>query len=212
MLDLVPDDIFSQLPERYQIRARQIAARVADIDRITVPCDVTVLRDAAIRLRGQLRPQPDVEASEFAAEFKLACADLPEWAVSEATNDFLAGRVEHHTGQFMPTCAEFAKHARAIVAPFMGERAALRTEASRLLERAADDRRREVIANERMAPDFHERLSRLKAQVLQGAGRQQTLPPHSGIDVDMQRKIDALKISRPEPASKLHMTKAGRSK
>ena len=204
MHDLVPKDQFDRLPERYRQRARDIAFRVSEIDRLTARCKPAAIRDAAIRLCGQLRPQPGIEIADFAEEFRNACADLPEWAISEATNDYLGGRVENHTGQFMPTCAEFAKHARSIVAPFFAERAGLRREAEKLFERAEDERRRAEIAVERAKPGHREWVRNLARSVTVGAP-QIGSKPHSR-DPEMQARIDALKVKREPPPSKLDQT------
>lgn len=203
MHDLVSKDIFDRLPERYRRRAREISARVGEIDALLRPCKPIDIRDAALRICGQLRPQPEIKIEEFADEFKRSCADLPEWAVSEATNDYLAGRVENHTGQFMPTCAEFAKHARNIVRPFAAERAGLRHEAERLLTRAEDDKRRELIAMERMDPAVRERVQALVKTVTAGAPLLGTDHSHLGINEETKAKLDAFKKPRQEPLSRL---------
>ncbi|MDG4675850.1 hypothetical protein P9A16_32640 [Shinella sp. 838] len=211
MSDLVPADIFERLPERYRRRAREIAARVNEIDVLLRRCDTDALRDAAVRLRGQLRPQPDVEMADFAREFKTACGDLPEWAVSEATNDFLAGRVENHTGQFMPTCAEFARHARSIIAPFIGERSGLRNEAERLFERAEDEARRAAIAVERMDPGVRSRVQALVAKARAGAPVARAERPHLSMSEETRAKMDRLRQRRPE-TSKLAETRLVKGK
>jgi hypothetical protein len=205
--DLVPSDVFDRLPERYRQRAREISKRVSEIETTLTACDTADVRDAAGRLRGQLRPQPETDLAKFAGEFKLACSDLPAWAVSEATNDFLSGRVENHTGQFMPTCAEFARHAREIIRPFLAERASLRVEASRLFERAEDDRRRDMIAIERADPAVKDRIKELTRQVTSGTSVASKSHPHSGVDPEMQAKLDALKKRRPEPPSRITQTR-----
>lgn len=211
MGDLVPADIFERLPERYRRRAREIGIRVSEIDALLRRCDTGALRDAALRLRGQLRPQPDVEMADFAKEFRMACADLPEWAVSEATNDFLAGRVENHSGQFMPTCAEFARHARTIIAPFIGEKNGLRNEAERLFERAEDEARRAAIAIERADPNVRQRVRALIASANAGA----PLPPighaHAGVTPEAQAEMDKLRVRRPH-VSKLPETRLVKGK
>jgi hypothetical protein len=211
MHDLVSKDQFDRLPERYRQRARDIACRVGEIDRLIEHCKPAAIRDAAIRLRGQLRPQPGIEIGDFAEEFRQACGDLPEWAVSEATNDFLAGRVENHTGQFMPTCAEFAKHARSIVAPFYGERVGLRREAQMLFQRAEDERRRDEIAVERAKPGHREWVRNLAKSVTAGSPAI-TSRAHSAADPEMQAQIDALKPKREAPASKLSQTRIVQSR
>lgn len=212
MSELIPQDIFDQLPEQFRIRARQIKARVAEIDRLLLPCQVSDIRDAAVRLRGQLRPQPDTVVATFAEEFKLACADIPAWAISEAVNDFLGGRVEGHTGQFMPTCAEFARHARSIIAPFAGERVIIRREAKQLFNRAEDERRRQIIALERQDPNQRQRVRAMIDAALKGAPKAIRSNPHTTIDEDMQARLDALKLPRSEHVSKIPQTKAGRLK
>lgn len=211
MADLVPADIFERLPESYRLRAREIAARVADIDVLLRRCDTGALRDAAVRLRGQLRPQPDVEMAGFAREFKIACADLPEWAVSEATNDFLSGRVENHTGQFMPTCAEFARHARSIIAPFVGEKNGLRNEAERLFERAEDEARRAAIAVERADPAVRARVRNLIATANAGAPVPVIGRAHLGISPETKAEMDKLRVRRPH-VSKLPETRLVKGK
>lgn len=205
MSDLVPEDIFDRLPERYRLRARQIKARIAEINPMLMPCEINAIRDAGARLHGQLRPQPDIDIGQYADEFRRACSDLPEWAISEATNDYLGGKVENHTGQYMPTCAEFARHARSIVAPFFGERAGLRREAEKLFERAEDERRRAEIAVERARPGHREWVRNLARSVTAGAPQIGSKPHHSE-DSEMQARIDALKVKREEPASKLDQT------
>jgi hypothetical protein len=204
MHDLIEQDKFDRLPERFRQRARDIAYRVGEIDRLLKRCQPPAIMDAAIRLRGQLRPQPGIEISDFVEEFRQACGDLPEWAISEATNDYLGGRVENHTGQFMPTCAEFAKHARSIVAPFVGERAGLRREAEKLFERAEDERRRAEIAVERAKPGHREWVRDLAKSVSAGAPRIAS-KPHT-TSPEMQARIDALKVKREPVPSKLDQT------
>ncbi len=197
--DLVPRDVFDQLPERYRQRAREIARRVSEIDDLMRPCQADAIRDSVVRMRGQLRPQPDVEPRDLADEFKAACRDLPEWALAESANDFLAGRVENHTGQYMPTCAEFAMRARLVITPFMAELSALRTEASKLLERAADDRRRHQIEMERQDPAVQARVEKLFEAVAAGAPKRRTIP-HRGLSAEQQARIDALKRPRASPS------------
>jgi hypothetical protein len=191
--DIIPSDIFERLPERYQNRARQIAARVLELNRLLARCDIGAIRDSGARLCGQLRPQPETKIEEFADEFRAACADLPEWAISEATNDYLAGRVDNHTGQFIPTCAEFAKHARGIIRPFVAEKAGLRNEAERLFIRAEDDRRRELIEIERANPTVKARVRDLVKQSRAGAPVISTDHRHFGIEPEAQAQLDALR-------------------
>jgi hypothetical protein len=193
MHNLVSKDIFDCLPEQYRRRARQIAERVAEIDRLLVRCKPIAIRDAALRLCGQLRPQPEIKIEDFAEEFRESCKDLPEWAVSEATNDYLAGRVDNHTGQFIPTCAEFAKHARGIIRPFVAEKAGLRNEAERLFIRAEDDRRRELIEIERANPTVKARVRDLVKQSRAGAPVISTDHRHFGIEPEAQAQLDALR-------------------
>lgn len=212
MRDLIAQDVFDRLPEQFRIRARQIAERVAEIDRFLQPCTIDSIREAGRRLHGQLRPQPEINVEDYAREFKVACADLPDWAVSEATNDFLAGRVENHTGQFMPTCAEFARHARSIISPFVVERSIIGREAKNLITRAEDQRRRDIIALERQDPKQRDRIRELKERALEGSPRAIAAGPHTRMDPETQARLDALKRPRPEPVSKIPQTKAGRAR
>ena len=207
MSDLVPEDIFDRLPERYRLRARQIKARIAEINPLLMPCEINAIRDAGARLHGQLRPQPDIDIGQYAAEFRQACSDLPEWAISEATNDYLAGRVENHTGQFMPTCAEFARHARSIVRPFAAERAGLRNEAERLFQRAEDDRRRELIAIERSDPSVRKRVAAMVRKATAGAAVISTDHRHAGTDDETQARLDAMKRQPAESKSKISQSR-----
>lgn len=197
--DLVQTDVFDKLPERYRVRAREIKRRVAEIDALMIPCQPDAIRDSVVRMRGQLRPQPDVELRELADEFKAACRDLPEWALAEAANDFLAGRVENHTGQYMPTCAEFALRARQAITPFLAERSALRTEASKLIERATDDHRRHQIDIERRDPAVRSRVARLHEAAMTGAPKSQAAP-HHGLNAEKQARIDAMKRPQHTPS------------
>lgn len=208
MGDVVQMDKFTRLPERYQRRAREISARVSDIDALCAVSTSEAIGAELKRMRRQLRPQPDTEPAEMAKGFLEACRDLPEWAISEAVNDFLAGRVDNHTGQFMPTCAEFAKRARLIVLPFLSERAALRTEASKIIERAADDARRDQIAIERASPNVRLRVQALTEIITKGTAKKQAIT-HQDIDPERQRRLDALKKVRPF-VSKISETKIGR--
>lgn len=212
MRDVTAQDVFDRLPEQFRVRARQIAERVGEIDRLLQPCSIDSIREAGRRLHGQLRPQPEINVEDYAREFKIACADLPDWAVSEATNDFLAGRVENHTGQFMPTCAEFARHARSIIAPFVGERAAIRREAEKLFERAEDQRRREIIALERQDPQQRERIRQLIDTAIKGAPKAIGSAAHGNLDQETQARLDALRVRRPQPPSKIPQTKVGRAR
>lgn len=204
---LVPKSTFDRLPERYQRRAREIAERVAAIDGLLKPCIREDVRDAAVRMRKQLRPQPDTDPQNMADEFKAACRDLPAWAVHEAANDFLAGRVDNHAGQFMPTCAEFGKRVRSIMLPFLSERSALRTEASRLFERAQDDADRHLIEMERQDPVVRAKVAALTETIMAGATKKLALPP-SAANAD-GKKFDAYR--RREPfQSKIDQTKIAR--
>lgn len=212
MSELIPQDIFGQLPEQFRLRARQIKERVAEIDRLLQPCQIADIRDAAVRLRGQLRPQPDTVVTTFAEEFKLACIDIPAWAISEAVNDFLGGRVESHTGQFMPTCSEFARHARSITAPFAGERVIIRREARSLFARASDERRRQIIALERQDPSQRRRIRAMIEEAVKGSAKLNIAIPHTPIDEKTQAQIDALKLPQRDHVSKIPQTKAGRLK
>lgn len=195
MRDLLPADKFAKLPERYQRRAREIAARVSEIDSLCRSASVSEIGDSIKRMRRQFRPQPDTEDREMTAGFRDACSDLPAWALSEAANDFLAGRVENHTGQFMPTCAEFAKHARSVVLPFMAERSSLRVEASKLVERAEDDHRRHLIDIERQDPAVRQRVAELAEDFAAGAPKRQSVT-HLGLSEQQQSRLDALKKPR----------------
>jgi hypothetical protein len=203
--DVVSLNIYARLPEQYRLRAEEIKRRVEAIDSLMVPCQVVAIRDAVIRLRGQFRPQPDTEAETLASEYLSACRDLPEWAISEAANDFLAGRVDSHTGQFMPTCAEFAKRARSILVPFLSERMSLRTEASKLIERAEDDRKRHLIDMERQNPAVRRRVAALTDAFTAGSPKSQALP-HLGLNEKEQARLDALKKPR-QFVSKIGHTK-----
>lgn len=208
MGEVIDLDPFNRLPERYQRRAREIATRVRDIDALMATCQPEKIGLMVVRMFRQFREQPGTDHAEMGAEYRDACRDLPEWAVSEAANDFLAGRVENHTGQFMPTCAEFAKRARSIILPFLSERAALRTEASKLIERAADDARRDQIAIERANPNIRRRVQALTETITKGAAKKQALT-HQGLDPERQQRLDAMKKDRLF-VSKISETKIGR--
>lgn len=197
MADLIPSDVFNRLPERYQRRAREISGRVSELRVLLARCDAEAIADAAGRLQGQLRWQPETDHEAFGREFKIACCDLPEWAVSEATNDFLAGRVANHTGQFMPSCAEFARHARSIVAPFVGEMSGLRNEAERLFERAEDEARRTAIAIERADPVVRGRIRALLAAAKAGAPLAVNGRSHAAPLPEVQAEMDKLRVRRP---------------
>lgn len=196
----MPDEVislksYSHLPERYRVRAEEIKHRVDALTGLLRPCKIEAIRDAVVRLRGQFRPQPDTEAESLASEYLGACRDLPEWAVCEAANDFLAGRVDSHTGQFMPTCAEFAKRARWILTPFMAELSALRVEASKLIERAADDNKRHTIEMERQDPAIRKRVAELTDAFTAGYPKA-TTTPKIGISDDTKARLSALKKPR----------------
>lgn len=209
MTEIIPFDKYSRLPERYQQRAHQIAERVSEIDALCRPCEPKAIGDAVLRMFRQFREQPGADYAELGNEFRAACRDLPEWAVSEAANDFLAGRVENHTGQFMPTCAEFARRARDVMVPYLSERSALRTEASKLFERAADDARRAAIEIERSDPAVQARVAALYAKVTKGMPVP-SKPLHSLMTPEKQAALDALKKPR-QFASRIAETRIGKS-
>lgn len=209
MADIVPADKFSRLPERYQRRAREIAARVADIDALLKPAAPAEIGDELKRMRGQLSPQPETDPREIAEGYRDACADIPGWAVSEAGRDYRCGRVENHSGQFIPHAAEFAKRAREIIRPFLAERWALRTEASKLVERADDEARRIAIQIERSDPAVKARVAELAAKAMAGhpkhiAGPRRVLTP------EKQARLDTMKKVRPE-VSKIGETRIGKA-
>lgn len=208
MADLVPLDSFSKLPERYRRRARDIATRVSEIDALCRPASTEEVGDALKRMRRHFRPQPDTDAREMAEGYRDACRDLPAWAVSEAANDYRDGRVDNHTGKFMPTCAEFAKRARSIMTPFLAERHSLRTEAEKLVERATDDHRRHLSEIDRQDPAVKARVAQLVASVSAGLPKP-IVYTHRGLSAEAQTKIDALKKPR-QFASKIGETKIGR--
>jgi hypothetical protein len=193
--DLVSLDIYSKLPERYRVRAQEIKRRVETINSLLVPCLPETVKSAVKRLGGQFLPQPDTDGKSIVLEYLMACNDLPEWAVSEATNDYLGGRVDTHSGRYMPTCAEFAKRARHILVPFMSERASLRDEASKLIERAEDDRRRHHIDMERQDPAVRQRVADLAVSVKVSAPKRRGMP-HIGLAPEKQKRLDALKLQR----------------
>ncbi|MEJ8309781.1 hypothetical protein [Agrobacterium larrymoorei] len=208
MFDLIAKDQFDRLPERYRERARQIALRVGEIDRLLAPASPETVRDTALRLIGQFCPQPGMGVAGFGREFRGVCADLPEWAVCEAANDFIAGRVTNHTGQFVPTCAEFGKQARAIIAPFHAERYALRIEALRLFDRAADEKRRALIAIERADPAVKARVRAIVADARAGAPVAFSRS-HGAISEQAQAVLDAMKKT-PQHPSKISQTRIGK--
>jgi len=204
--ELVPSDQFARLPERYQRRAREIAHRVGEIDAVMAPSSVETVIDAVVRLAKQFRPQQDEDQAEIAKGFRQACRDLPEWAVSEAVNDFIEGRVDNHTGQFMPTCAEFAKRARTILMPFLAERSALRVEASKLVERAEDEALRHRIAMERQDPSVRQRVAALMADC--HIGEPKSLPKRGVLTAERQARLDAMKPVRQEISKIGHQPRA----
>lgn len=208
MAEILQFDQFARLPERYRERARQIAQRVAEIDALCRPCEPRAIGDAVLRMFRQFREQPGADYAELGNEYRGACRDLPEWAVSEAANDFLAGRVENHTGQYMPTCAEFARRAREIIVPFLAERSALRSEADKLVERAEDEARRNFIAIERANPVVKARVAKLHEQIVTGMPKRVALQGHS-MTPERQAAIDALKKPR-EFVSRIAETKLGK--
>lgn len=208
MTDLVPADKFSSLPENYQRRAREIDARVREINRTLSPAPNGAIASAVARMAAQFRPQQDEDPVVMGKEYRAACADLPEWAISEAANDYLWGRVEDHNGRFMPVCAEFAKRVREVIRPLLSERHALRTEAEKLAERAADELRRHRIEMERQDPSVRRRVAALKAAAF-GDDRQSITYQHMGLDAEAQAKIDALKKPR-EFVSKIDETRLAR--
>ena len=209
MRELITQDQFDLLPERHRPRARHMAARAAEIQRVLSPCGLEAIRSAGARLHGQLRPQPDINIEEFAYEFKLACSDLPEWAITAATDDFLAGRVPNHTGQFMPTCAEFARHARFIISEFVSELGGLKFQMKKLLTLAEEEDRRARFelerVRERSRPGHKEWIRGLVKQVTASAPKPIERPRFSS-DPEMRARLDALKPKRPEPESKLSQT------
>jgi hypothetical protein len=205
MTDLIEQDKFDRLPEKYRRRAREIEARLKEIKVVISPCDTSAIREAAIRLRGQLLPQPEMEMESFAEEFRLACSDLPDWAVFEATNDYLGGRVANHLGRYMPTCAEFAIHARSIVYPFIAEGRALQNEAEKLVQRAEDDARRAAIAIERSDPGIQERVRTMLAKAKAGAPVLSAGRTHTGITPETQAELDKYR-RRPKHVSRLANT------
>ena len=209
MVDLVPADKFARLPERYQRRARQIAERVGEIDALCAPASADEIGAELKRLRGQLRPQPDTDVRQMAEGFRDSCRDLPAWAISEAANDFLDGRIENHTGQYMPTCAEFAKRGREVMRPLLAERHSLRIEAEKLFERATDDHRRHLVEMERQDPAVRNRVAELVASVTAGLPKPVSTK-HVGIAEDSRRRLDAHRKPR-EFVSKISQTKIGKS-
>lgn len=206
----VATDEISRLPERYRKRAKAIAERVGQIDNVCRPATTEEIGTELKRLRNQLRPQPETDVTSMAEGFKSACRDLPAWAISEAANDFLCGRVESHTGQFMPTCAEFAKRARSILIPFLAERSALKSEAEKMVERALDEQRRHLIEMERKDPASRARVAAIMDDAFKGYAKVKALP-HVGLDAEAQKRIDALKKPR-QHVSKIAETKLVRGR
>lgn len=209
MGEVIDMDPFNRLPERYRERAREIAARVRDIDAMLAPTEPVKIGEAVVRMFRQFLPQPGVDPADMAAEYREACKDLPEWAISEAANDFLWGRIETHTGLYMPICAQFAKHVRSILVPFYSERSALRIEASKLVERAEDDRRRHQIAIERSDPAVRQRVAALVEKATAGLPKQLSAP-RAGLGEEQQGRLDALKKPR-QFVSKIAETKIGKA-
>lgn len=209
MTDLIAADSFDRLPERYRRRAREIARRVSEIDAFLASASSEQIGEELKRMRRQLRPQPDTEPADMAQGFKDACRDLPAWVVSEAANDFLAGRVANHTGQYMPTCAEFAKRAREAMTPFLAERAALRIEAGKLIERASDEARRDAIAIERQDPQVKARVAAMLADAKMSAP-DPIRYSHGALTPEKQARLDAMKRHK-SPPSKIAESRMVRS-
>lgn len=208
MTELVPVDKFSRLPERYQRRAREIDARVGSINAELRHCSTDEIGETLKRMRRHFRPQPDTEPREMAEGFKDACRDLPAWAISAAANAFLAGRVGNHSGQFMPTCAEFAKRAREEISPLLSEHLSLRIEASKLIERAEDDHRRHLIEMEKQDPAVKARVSQLTVAAFSGLPTKQ-VTKHRGLSDETRAGLDALRKPR-SFTSKIDHTKIAR--
>lgn len=209
MADLVPADKFSRLPEKYQRRAREIAARVADIDALLVAATAREIGDELKRMGRRLEPQPGSDPAEVAKAYLEACTaspPIPSWAVSEAANDYCFGRVEDHSGKFVPHAPEFAKRARSLLKSLYAERAILRTEAEKLIERAADDARRHRIEMERQDPAVRARVAKLHMDAIAGAPKRQALR-HIGLSEDQQKRLDAYKVKREPQPSKLLETR-----
>lgn len=208
MGELIDMSAFERLPERYRQRAAQIAVRISEISALLTPCGQEAIGREVVRMFRQFRKQPDAEPAEMASGYRDACRDLPEWAVSEAANDFLAGRVANHTGQYMPVCAEFAKHARSILLPFLVERSSLRNEAEKLIERAEDDHRRHLLELERHDPAVRANIAALVEQVTAGTPKAQRLT-HGPLTAEKQSRLDQYRRPR-QFVSKITSTKIGR--
>lgn len=195
MTDLVTKDAFKRLPEQYRKRAWEIASRVRDIDAMLKPSDPAKIGEAVVRMFRQFLPQQGVDPADMAAEYRAACASLPEWAITEAADDYLWGRVDCHTGRYMPICAEFAKRARSILVPILAERSVLRFEADKLVQRAEDDRRRHLVEIERSDPAIRSRIAAMLESAAAGGAKRQSLT-HAGLSPDKQARLDALKKPR----------------
>lgn len=200
---------FERLPERYRQRATQIAVRVSEISALMTPCSSEAIGREVVRMFRQFIEQPGKDVAEMAEGYRSACRDLPEWAISEAVNDYIDGKVEGHTGRFMPICAEFAKHARSILLPFLAERSSLRNEAEKLIERAEDDHRRHLLEMERHDPAVRAHVAAMVEKVTAGAPKSQRLT-HGALTPERQSRLDQYRRPR-QFISKISSTKIGKS-
>ena len=172
MSDLILSPEIQALPKFYQDRAKEIARRYAEINRTLMPCTVSEIGDAMIRMKAQFLPQVDAGGKMVSDAYKLGCKDLPGWAISEAANDFLSGLVENHEGKFLPTSAEFCKRVRSIIMPLKREQDSLQREAMNMVRRWEDEKRLAEIERSRRDPEVQKRVQELMDQSRQTVSRQ----------------------------------------
>lgn len=164
---------FSGLPEKYQHIASDLLEQISITEEKLLPAGREVAKAACILMGKHFRPQADADAGIVMEGYITALAELPEWAIAEAINCFISGLVENHSGQFMPTSAEFAKVARAQFMPVWTHWRSLRSEVNRLEQDCRDEQRRIDVEAFRNDPDARNRILLLIEDATKG------LPSHT---------------------------------
>lgn len=192
---------FASLPEKYQEKARYLLSEISMAEKFITPSSQKDADNACIELSKHFRPQPDSEPTEVRDGYRAALASLPAWSISDAVQCFIRGDVDNHTGQFMPTCAEFAKVAKLLRSPRMANWLSLKSQINRLKTDCEEERRRDEIEKFRNDPEALDRVKKLVEQITKGSPKKISGKQHG--DGKGAEALDQYRAARKHPKSKI---------
>lgn len=208
MTEIAPSSI-SCLPEKYQVIAERLMTKAKSIEGRLQPASPDVIVQVSVKMAKRLRKQPEFSGEEVLAAYREALEGLPAWAIEEASKMFLSGAVQNHTGQYMPTCAEFAKVVREIVRPLELEWRSIRTRVNHLKTECQEEQRRIEVEAFRNNPEARARILLLIEDATKGLPTLTGPSAQHSMTDERRRALDAYR--KPEPPHKSKIGHKGKS-